>query len=1391
MSLYFQVALPLLLTSIALLAIMIIRRYFKAGAIVPCLVALAIAVWTGYSGISNNGLFLGYQFGIRDSDTEKYKELPLKAFDQTSNNLITAEQYIIDGNFEEAKNIIASIKAANGTAPDVTLASARLSLLSQNYDDAVLLYEKANAIFEQSGKAFPGEEYSYATALYRCNTYNDAAIITYLSNNGYAAEDYGLNTAAAVDNASYSDIAANIIKQLSNDIETRASTLSDSESISRSAKIASELTALFNGYLSGDEFNPEEVSKNIRKLSKAMESGKSLMQNKNLRLARLKGYVLLEEYDEIANTVDEYSCPEELMIVAELHINGLVKNSDFSDAYISLDSDEYTRIIDQCDTIVDTALFNERKAVRREYREKIDSIKTLKKHPALSTLKEDLLDKIEGTNSTLTSKGYLELAKVENYLGNPEQADEYITDAFGTVSYSDDTSYVEPMNTLVGIIEGTGDNSTEKIKDVASYVTEAVDNSLPLSISSLSLASNTDQDKAEDKTDAAADFSEYMTSEVSEKTAIINIGAINKDDFPTISSRFQINSNKITGISDIKQYLEVFDCGSSIGDYSVSELEYQTSRIILLCDVSGSMSGNVSSLKNAITQFSDEMNENEEICVVGFDNRIEFVSEFTSDANEVISFAGKIGAYGGTDMFSALLYAGNLFPDDINANNIIILLTDGQDNNPASESAMHDKITAMAADKSATVYTLGLGSEVDTTYLTQIADAGNGSFLYVDTETSLENFYDFIHQQLTNQYILTYTAKNTSLNKRKLELSITEELGSASKLYYLSSAGYADEASDSYDAYVVTDADITLSGFAAKFLYKSSSDQTIMLRGTGFDSGDEITVKISDNVGYTLTAAYIDETTYEVLIPSNVATGTYDLEVSIRGEHFSFDNELTIAVQGTEKSFRYGSYVFTALKSKRDDSGNTVLSGNVVMNGWLYFKGEVTIEGDYLDSGKVLVTDNSGAYVSYSENNSTGLANHMAKLGVPVSLGALGSFYIYADDYNAGDYKNFPVESIDVLSECNLLFLIVENFSLTVYPDMVQFNGLNVQCELPFQKQLLRNFPDMRSYSYDFDTGMLINATKIGFISDISCKDFAKTDFTMVAVPLKLSKLDVGINTLTNDYSLEGDVKFKALKNMDSISFTFKIKEGKFDTIGLSVGGNYKTTIVATPVPITMGDFGFELSGFSKYETSNTTLANILSTTISFTFEVNAADASKYLPKITKLIGDDDDTVALATLKDAKLSATLKTFTFKFEADMVFLTVLDIGHCEIEAGSFKYTNALIGFNNTTEYGLRTAVTLGSEWETTNLSLELKGSAEITLGVPYTGLWLNGVCDFDIGWWIMKADFNVSGDILLGVFNNSSNNLQLSIIVRGTNTKGKYSGFHLYITQATGLDIYTY
>lgn len=63
-----------------------------------------------------------------------------------------------------------------------------------------------------------------------------------------------------------------------------------------------------------------------------------------------------------------------------------------------------------------------------------------------------------------------------------------------------------------------------------------------------------------------------MTDVVSKKTAVINIGVIDKSDFPNVKARIQVHSSKIAGPDDLLTSLRIFDCNSGISDLKLKTL---------------------------------------------------------------------------------------------------------------------------------------------------------------------------------------------------------------------------------------------------------------------------------------------------------------------------------------------------------------------------------------------------------------------------------------------------------------------------------------------------------------------------------------------------------------------------------------------------------------------------------------------------------------------------------------------------------------------------------------------------------------------------------------------------------------------------------------------------
>lgn len=1401
MGVLLQIAIPLFVTLAALIAIAIWKKYFAREVLAVCGVLLIGGIT--FLSMHFSGGALRLKNGAELSQTDEI-------------SLILAEEYIADGRCEDALQILNDLSEVNGNSAQIQTAMARASFLNGNYTAAIQMYQ----LLGDSVK----EELNYAVALGGASQSNDNAIISYMTMQGANIADYGLQKKELLTGdpeTAQTFIREKIVERLAADKQSQNSDLIDA------IEAAVNITMRFEAFLEGEEILLNEDGEEIPALSldTYMVRHETLRKNRYLRIARLKEFVLNGTYGKIAKAADEYTTAEELLILAELYTGGHIDEEDFAENCINLDLAYCKSMVEKCLSILEGRKDSLTQAQYDRYKNKLDDLSIQIKTPALFSVRYNLQWQANDGKEELRSKCYLALAKIEKHNKNLVQSEAYILDALGTAADSDDENYRLPMTQISGVIAGTADS--EEIKQIAASVDSALDHSLPITLiihdpveeedmddygesyygeqdydedryfgGGLPIDEETERDEEEssvgeeqDASEEQVSFNDYMTNTVTQCTATINIGAINKDEFPTVKARVQIHSSEWTSLEEIREHLKVYDCGSEIKNFTLEKVEYSQSNIILLCDVSGSMSGSEDSLKEAIAAFAEDMGAGERVSVIGFDDSIVFEQPFSADPEKVKDAIDKISAGGGTRLFSSLLHCGSAHNQDINANNIIIAMTDGQDGDRVGEGEMYNQLTAMAADKNITVYTLGLGSGVDTAYLEQIADFGNGSFLYVESREALEAFYAFIHGQLNNQYILTYEARNETLNERKLELSIEGELGGAQKTYYLQDKVYTDEGGDSYNPYTVEDATLSVNGLETKFFYRSSKEQTVNLRGSSFNSGDEVTVRITGNVKYELPVTFVNETTYRVTIPPEVSIGTYDMTVSIRGESLNFAKELTIAPQSTEKNFRFGGYNFTALNSYKNENGDTVLSGNVMLGGWLRFRGDITLS-DPNGADKVLLTDNSGSYVCYASTTAKGLAKAMAEKGLSLCLDPLGSLYLYNTPYTAEEYEDFTVDTANLDAGVNLAFWFMEYPDVALYPDMLRIKGVNVQSfEFPLQKQIMRGF-ELNDVSGNLDTEMLINATGIAAKGNVKFELGDSYDFSMISFPMFLSEMEIDIDTLKNDYSLKGAVKFKALKSMESIEMGFAVKDGRFDGLSLKQNKGFSVTLLTSPVPVSMKDFGFELAGFSKYESDDTLLSKILDTDISILFDVDVADAKKLLPGLAKFI-DDENEIAAATLEDCKLTANLREFRFSFDADIKVFTILDFGECHVSLGHFDYTNALIGYYNKDQYGLQVAVTVGPSIKTTNLTMSAQGKVEMTVGYPYTGIWLNGKADFEIGWWILSADVDVSGDVLLGLYENSSGNLQFSTIVKGTNKKGKNSGFHLYVTRTKGFNIDKY
>lgn len=169
--------------------------------------------------------------------------------------------------------------------------------------------------------------------------------------------------------------------------------------------------------------------------------------------------------------------------------------------------------------------------------------------------------------------------------------------------------------------------------------------------------------------------------------------------------------------------------------------------LVLLIDSSASMSssdpGNIR--LTVANNLVSKLNENDLVSVVSFDAYPTQKCGFTKDkhtAYAAITSVGNNGSY--TYIGSALNYSLNIWDDsrETNVNRFLVLLTDGISHDYFSQ------YSSVANSKDVTLYTVGLGSDVQDSELSLLAAETGGCYYPASNASELYSIFDDILEQI-------------------------------------------------------------------------------------------------------------------------------------------------------------------------------------------------------------------------------------------------------------------------------------------------------------------------------------------------------------------------------------------------------------------------------------------------------------------------------------------------------------------------------------------------------------------------------------------------------------------------------------------------------------------
>lgn len=261
----------------------------------------------------------------------------------------------------------------------------------------------------------------------------------------------------------------------------------------------------------------------------------------------------------------------------------------------------------------------------------------------------------------------------------------------------------------------------------------------------------------------------------SAQTEPLQITAVSSEDWPAVEATLTVfgeDGQPLTGLG--KE-----DFSATLAGEPLPLASLQTTSdpglgiaIVLTFDVSGSMAGApLEQARLAGRALIDQLGSDDQAAVVTFASGVQIVQHFTGDRALLLAAIGGLAAGGNTALYSGVQQSAELVSEAPYARSSIVLLSDGYDFGDIGATTRQTSLD-LARESGALVFAVGLGSEIDTDYLSGLAQAGKGQFLQAPLPGDLTQAYLSAGDVLRQQYVLTLDASNLDIESETATLVI-------------------------------------------------------------------------------------------------------------------------------------------------------------------------------------------------------------------------------------------------------------------------------------------------------------------------------------------------------------------------------------------------------------------------------------------------------------------------------------------------------------------------------------------------------------------------------------------------------------------------------------------
>jgi tight adherence protein C len=238
----------------------------------------------------------------------------------------------------------------------------------------------------------------------------------------------------------------------------------------------------------------------------------------------------------------------------------------------------------------------------------------------------------------------------------------------------------------------------------------------------------------------------------------IEVLEVRADAFPRISVRFNAlgaDGLPLDGLT--AEQVQVLEEGQVQSSAEVRALRNPTTptSVMLAIDVSGSMADDnkLGQAQAAAKSFLDQMRRRDKIGVLSFGTEVKVPQMLSNDRKRLTGAIDGLVTDGNTRLYDGLAQSLTQLAIASPGARAVVLLTDGRDT--GSERGIDD-VVRQAARMGAPVYTIGLGTDVDSEVLRRIAHDTGGRYYAAPTGQELTQVFRLISHQLTSQYEVTW-----------------------------------------------------------------------------------------------------------------------------------------------------------------------------------------------------------------------------------------------------------------------------------------------------------------------------------------------------------------------------------------------------------------------------------------------------------------------------------------------------------------------------------------------------------------------------------------------------------------------------------------------------------